>query len=502
MNKKLKKELFNYIDKSSFKFMKKLNGFSGITSDSRKVEKGNIFVAIKGITLDGHDYISQSINKGAALIVCDISYKIQDVDNTNVIFIKSKNVRKTYAILCKDYYGCPDEDLTIIGVTGTNGKTTTTYMLKSILEASGLQVGLIGTIEYRVTKYKSYKSSLTTPDASELYKLFAEMKNSKTTHVVLELSSHALELDRVYGLSLDILIFTNLTRDHLDFHHTMDKYFKSKMKSLYYLSWKKDSFLVSNIDSPYGQKFIKNSPKTSNRYCTYSLSDTKADFFAKKNILDDDRIGINSITISHNEKFKNLTTNMLGIHNIYNVLAAYAACYKLGIDKKAILKGLKEVTVLGRFESFTNDKKGLVIVDFAHTDDALRNTLETAKKLKKHKLITLFGCGGNRDQTKRSEMGRVAGELSDFVVITSDNPRNENPNIIISQIEEGLKSINFYNYKIIIDRKEAIGYAIEQMNGDDVLVIAGKGHEDYQVIGSNITYFSDQETVQYFLIQN
>ena len=216
MNKKLKKELFNYIDKSSFKFMKKLNGFSGITSDSRKVEKGNIFVAIKGITLDGHDYISQSINKGAALIVCDISYKIQDVDNTNVIFIKSKNVRKTYAILCKDYYGCPDEDLTIIGVTGTNGKTTTTYMLKSILEASGLQVGLIGTIEYRVTKYKSYKSSLTTPDASELYKLFAEMKNSKTTHVVLELSSHALELDRVYGLSLDILIFTNLTRDHLE----------------------------------------------------------------------------------------------------------------------------------------------------------------------------------------------------------------------------------------------------------------------------------------------
>ena len=243
MNKKLKKELFNYIDKSSFKFMKKLNGFSGITSDSRKVEKGNIFVAIKGITLDGHDYISQSINKGAALIVCDISYKIQDVDNTNCQFSsKARMLEKRMQFCVKTITVVLMKNLTIIGVTGTNGKTTTTYMLKSILEASGLQVGLIGTIEYRVTKYKSYKSSLTTPDASELYKLFAEMKNSKTTHVVLELSSHALELDRVYGLSLDILIFTNLTRDHLDFHHTMDKYFKSKMKSLYYLSWKKDSF--------------------------------------------------------------------------------------------------------------------------------------------------------------------------------------------------------------------------------------------------------------------
>lgn len=491
--------LKKYVGNVTDDIVETITNCSGITNDSRNIRENYVFVAIKGFYLDGHKYIGNAIENGAKIIFYEDSQIVDDCIRESVIFIPVKNTRKVYSLLCKTFYSCPDDSLKVIGVSGTNGKTTTTYMVKKILESAGNKVGIIGTIEYNDGK-KSYESELTTPEPDLLFRLLSQMKNNGVTHVVLELSSHALELDRVFGLSLDGFIFTNLTQDHLDFHKTMNDYFEAKMKAFDYLT-KKDSFSIINSDSPYGRKALKKLMKSSDKaHYTYSLNNDNADFYAQSIISNHMALPKeNSFSVTHKENKYGFEINMTGVHNIYNATSAFACCYMLGGSGGSITKALKNITVPGRFETFNIEGKGIAVVDFAHTGDALENTLKTAKKMRHNRLITVFGCGGNRDGAKRYIMGQVAANYSDFIIITNDNPRNEHPKKIALQIQEGIESVNFTEYIMILDRERAINEGLSMMEGNDILLIAGKGHEQYQIIAEETEYFSDQYIIKTYI---
>ncbi|MBU3186058.1 UDP-N-acetylmuramoyl-L-alanyl-D-glutamate--2,6-diaminopimelate ligase [Clostridium estertheticum] len=452
-----------------------------IQYDSRKVKKGDVFFAIEGYNLDGHKYIQSAINNGAVAVVCQKDIE----DGLDIVVIKVEDARRTLAISAANFYENPSRSMKMIGITGTNGKTTSAFMIKAILEQSGYKVGLIGTIANFIGKKKIH-TERTTPESLELHELFKEMVDSNVDYCVMEVSSHSLSLDRVYGIEFCESIFTNLTQDHLDFHKTFENYFNAKLK-LFKLS--KTS--VINIDDEYGAKaynLIKNSK------LSFALNNT-ADIMASN-------IKIHSrgskFDLKYRESSFDIELNIPGNYNVYNALGCIAVCLNQGIEITVIKKALQKVQVPGRCELVENNHNlGFeIILDYAHTPDGLENILETVREFTKGKLISVYGCGGDRDKTKRPIMGKIGTNLSDFSFITSDNPRTEDPLEIIRDVVLGIEKNNF---EIIENRREAIKRAIESATTGDIIVIAGKGHEDYQILKDKTIHFDEREVISEIL---
>lgn len=444
--------------------------------DSRQIKNNDIFIALSGHTVDGHDFIEKAIEKGAKTIF--VSKKdIKIVSGINFYYIE--NLSEDMGKIASNFYGYPQNNLKIIGVTGTNGKTTTTYILEALLGEN--KTARLGTVEYKVGD-EIIPAPNTTPMSLDIVKMCKKAVNKNLEYLVMEMSSHGLEQGRVNMLNLDVAIFTNLTEEHLDFHKNMENYFNSKKKIFSLLKDIRNS--VINIDDPYGKRYLEYTNGIS-----YGLE--KGDILGKiKNI---SRLGQEiSLKIFDKEYESNL--KLLGKFNLYNLLGAIGAVKCLGMRDGEILKKIKNIHAApGRFEPVDIDANFTVIIDYAHTGDALENILKSVNELKKAKVISVFGCGGDRDRKKRPVMGRIAEEYSDFTVVTSDNPRTEDPEEIIKEIIPGfLKD----NHIVQADREKAIEIAVQKAEKDDIIVIAGKGHETYQVVGREKIHFDDREAVK------
>ena len=450
--------------------------------DSRNVSENDLFVCIKGYATDGHKYAESASEKGACAILCE---DLVEVSKKDVIIIKVQDSRKALARVGSNFYGNPSKKMKIIGVTGTNGKTTTTFMLKTILEKEGKKVGLVGTIANYIGDEK-LTTERTTPESFELQKLFSEMVDKGCEYCVMEVSSHSLALDRVYDIEFEAGIFTNITRDHLDFHKTFENYYKAKFKL-----FENSKLAVVNIDDNYGKDVVRDLKSLGkDNIVTVSIKED-SDFKAY-----DEKCGSRHIAfkLDIDGKTEDFIVGMPGEFNIYNSLGAIATLYKLGISLDSIKKGIEEVVVLGRCE-MVGRKYNLpftIIVDYAHTPDGLDNILKTARGFTENRLISVFGCGGDRDKVKRPQMGKIGSDLCDIAIITSDNPRTEDPASIIAVVIEG---IDKDNYEVIENRKDAIKRAIEIAKAGDVIVIAGKGHEDYQILNTGKIHFDEREVV-------
>ncbi|WP_125152214.1 UDP-N-acetylmuramoyl-L-alanyl-D-glutamate--2,6-diaminopimelate ligase [Clostridium rectalis] len=447
--------------------------------DSRKIKNGDLFFAIQGYSTDGHKYIKAAWDKGAIAVICDKELEFMP----ECTVIKVKDSRKVMAVCSSNFYKNPKDKLKIIGVTGTNGKTTSTFMIKSILEEAGYKVGLLGTITNYIGS-KKINSDRTTPESLEIHKLFKEMVESKIDYCVMEVSSHSLYLDRVYGINFSEAIFTNLTQDHLDFHKTFENYYNSKL-----ILFKNSKNSIINIDDKYGNRVIKD---CANKKYTYSI-DNKSDFQAYD--IEMHSRGV-EFTVKFADKEVRFNLNIPGRYNIMNALGSALACLNEGIGIDKVKKGLEDmVGVPGRCEIVTKSYKlGYeVIVDYAHTPDGLENILRTAREFTKGRLISVFGCGGDRDKTKRPIMGQLGSILSDIAIITSDNPRTEEPLDIIEDIKSGIKKDN---YMLVENRRDAIKKAMEIAQKDDVIVVAGKGHEDYQILKDKTIHFDEREIIE------
>ncbi len=477
---------------------------SSVVYDSRKVKNGCLFVAIKGERYDGHDFISEAISKGAVAIVHEKELIHYSLDNSYYTsFIRVEDSRRSLACIANNFYGMPSMALTLIGVTGTNGKTTTTYILKSILESWGKEIGLIGTIQYMV-KDRIYPAPHTTPESLEFHGLLKDMLLAGCTHVVSEVSSHALVQHRVDGAFFKVAVFTNLTRDHLDFHKTMEDYFRAKER-LFKELLDASGMCVINLDDPYGKRLVSSltetSPDFKEHILTYGI-DESADIVAKEIHSSNKEL---SFRISFRGRNHNISSHLIGMPNVYNIMSAAGVSVSLGVPWQTIIEGLRKIdSVKGRFESVELGQNFSCIIDYAHTEDALGRLISTAREFvtrnsvfsaqqSRRRIITVFGCGGDRDRSKRPKMGEVATRLSDFVIITSDNPRSEEPGDIIREIETGAVR---RNYIIEPERKEAIKKAIDVASDGDIVLVAGKGHEDYQEIKGKRYSFNDKEIVE------
>lgn len=465
-----------------------------IVYDSREASDGSLFVAIKGLNVDGHRFIPEAVLAGAVAVVLEDDGVVEDdyFNERGVVKVVVHDSRKALALISSAFYGFPSRKLKLVGVTGTNGKTTTTHLIKSILESVGLKTGLIGTINY-VIGDEIIPAVQTTPEALDLNRFLSEMVDKNISACVMEVSSHSLALDRVYGLDFDVGVFTNLTQDHLDFHRTFEAYFQAK--KILFDSLKESAYAIYNIDDPYGERIVAD---TKAKKLSYGKSE-KADVKVKDIELSFD--GTSLIVQTPSESSLEINSKLIGEFNVYNILAAVAVGYALGIDHQDIKRGIENLeNVKGRFEKIVSPDGYVVIIDYAHTPDALEKCIDTILRLREQtgqgKLITVFGCGGDRDVGKRPIMGKIATEKSDITVITSDNPRFEDPQKIISDIVEGVNQNSVYY--IFVDRKEAIYRALEMAQKGDIVLIAGKGHEEYQIIGDRKIPFSDKQVVLEF----
>lgn len=455
-----------------------------ITNDSRLAEEGSLFICIDGFETDGHKYAKDAISKGAKAII--IEKEIDIIEDVTVI--KIDNTRKALAIISSRYYDYPSEKFNLIGITGTNGKTSTTFLIKNILNKNRIMTGVIGTIENTVGD-KILKTSRTTPESIELQKLFSKMVESDVNTVIMEVSSHALALHRVDECNFDIGVFTNLTLDHLEFHKTMENYRDAKLKLF---TMCKNA--VINIDDEAGNYMLEKS--NIKNYITYGCNNEKAMLNAK---CITNKISGTSFYLTIDGENHSFEINTPGKFSVYNALASIGVCLLLNIPVEVIKETLKETsTIKGRFQTLKSKKGYYVIVDYAHTPDGLENVLDTILEVVEGRIITVFGCGGDRDRSKRPKMGEIAGKKSNYVIITSDNPRTENPLFIMEEIENGIKEINC-PYEMIIDREQAIIRALTMAKKDDIILIAGKGHEDYQIIGNKKKHFDDVEKVKMIL---
>lgn len=447
--------------------------------DSRAVKEGDLFLCVEGYSTDGHKYVDSAYKNGASAIICS-----KDIDNLpDCTIIKVEDSRKALALAAANYYQHPSKKMRIIGITGTNGKTTSTFMVKAILEEAGYKVGLVGTIANYIGN-KKIPSDRTTPESLELQKLFKDMLDEGVEYCVMEVSSHSLYLDRVYGVEFSQAIFTNLTRDHLDFHKNFENYYDAKL-----ILFKNTCNSIINIDDTYGEKVYGDARGTKLSYGIDKCADIKAmDLHMHSRGVD--------FTVTYDNKSEHINLNIPGKYNVSNALGSIGACLSEGIELSVIKKGLEKMLfVPGRCEIVTqaHNLGYEVIVDYAHTPDGLENILKTAREFTKGKLISVFGCGGDRDNTKRPIMGKIGGELSDLAVITSDNPRTEDPMTIIDQVVKGIEKDN---YIIVENRRAAIKKAMEKANKGDVIVVAGKGHEDYQVLKDRTIHFDEREVIE------
>ena len=435
-----------------------------IEYNSQKIEQNDIFVAIKGYKEDGNDYIKEAVEKGAVCIVTEDNLNANELPNITIVRVQ--NSRIALSLIASKYYDFPARKLKLIGITGTKGKTTTAYMIRDILNASGKKTGMIGTI-YNTYGNVCIEASRTSPESLDLQKLLKDMVDAQMEYVVMEVSSHSLVLDRVYGLHFAIGIFTNLSQEHLDFHGTMDNYLLAKSK-LFEMC---DFALVNgdDIHTPRLKKMIK--CKTATFGLDNAVNITASDV----------RINNNNVEFKMyvNKMLETIVINIPGRFTVYNALAAIGTCSLLGAQMDAILLALSNIKVPGRSEIIDVQKTFTVMVDYAHNPSSLEAILSSIKKYVKGRIICVFGCGGNRDKEKRPMMGEISGRLADFTVITTDNPRNEDPSIIMKEIEDGVKKTKGL-YKIIENRKDAIAFAMRIAWKNDLVLIAGKGHETYQ----------------------
>ena len=460
----------------------------GITSDSRKVENDYLFIAINGFEMDGHKFIDSAIEKGAKAILIDEN-RIDEFKDRNVVVLTSKNTRFEMGNIACNFYNHPSNDFTLIGITGTKGKTTTSFMVKKILEEAGEKVGLVGTVAIYIGETKLYDSERTTPEALELQKLFRQMADEGCKYVVMEVSSQSLKLGRVDGSNFDIGLFTNLSEDHISPHEhsSMKDYFECKCKLFDMVKTG-----VVNVDDVKGQELVELKPNCN--FTTYSINNDSNNKATNVNITNE--LTTYNVNIYGNEELVQIS--IPGEFTVYNSLGAITICEKLGIESKYILSGLKKVRVPGRSELIDNDKGLTIMLDYAHSEESLRNILSAVKSYTKGRIICLFGCGGDRDARKRPKMAKVSGELADFTIITSDNPRTEDPVTICEEVEAGIKGITD-QYIVIVDRIEAIEYAVKMAKKDDIVVLAGKGHESYQIIGHTKYPFDEKEIVINYL---
>jgi UDP-N-acetylmuramoyl-L-alanyl-D-glutamate--2,6-diaminopimelate ligase len=462
---------------------------SEIAYDSRKVTPGALFVAIRGEQTDGNKFVDDAIGKGALGIVSE-SPRPETLPS-GLAWLEVRDARKALAIAAANYFGRPAEVLKIVGVTGTNGKTTTSYLVDSILRAAGCEVGLFGTIEYRLVR-ELRPASHTTPESLELQRFLADVVRVGGTHAVMEASSHSLAMDRLWGCPLAVAIFTNLTRDHLDYHKTFEDYFAAKQKLFEGTGAGAPKVGVINSDDPYGKRLAGFATRT----LTYGL-ESPAEITTRK-----PATSFSGIEMSVDTPMGKIDVRspLVGRINVYNILAAIGAGVGLELSREVIAAGIAQLaSVPGRFEQINLGQPFQVIVDYAHTDDALRNLVATARELNPTgRIITLFGCGGDRDRTKRPLMGEAAGRGSDVVVLTSDNPRSEDPLLIMNDAVVGLQRANA-KFLVEPDRERAIAIAIDQARPGDMVLLAGKGHEKGQVLRDRTIEHDDREVARRLL---
>jgi len=451
---------------------------AGVCLDSRKAGPGDLFTAIRGFESDGHAYIPMAVSRGAACVLCE------EAPSIPTPYVLVEDSRRALAEVSAAFYGEPAARMQIIGVTGTNGKTTTTTLIKSILEQTiGAKVGLIGTNRNMIGQ-EVVPTERTTPESLELQALFARMADAGCTHVVMEVSSHALCLDRVWGVPFAVGVFTNLTQDHLDFHKTMDAYAAAKAQL-----FRQSAKAVINLDDPYAEVMLQAAECP---VYTFSADKNEADLSARNIVLRAEGVSFCALTIGKLEKIR---LGIPGAFSVYNALAALAAVLNLGVpleDAAAALSNCRGV--MGRAEVVPTGRDFTVLIDYAHTPDALENILRTVRGFAAGRVVLLFGCGGDRDRTKRPIMGKIAAELADYVYVTSDNPRTEQPDAIIQEILVGMEDTKT-PYTVIENRREAIFRAVADAQPGDVIILAGKGHETYQEICREKHHFDEREVV-------
>lgn len=468
---------------------------TGITQDSRQVRQGSLFICLPGSKVDGHDFAEGAVAAGAVALLAE---RPLEISGAAVIVVP--DVRKAMGRIVPFFYDMPTQKLRLLGVTGTNGKTTTTYLLKAILEAAGYRVGLIGTIQSLIGDEK-VPAKNTTPDVVELQELLWRMVQAGMDYVVMEVSSHALALDRVAGCEFDMAMFTNMTQDHLDFHKTFSEYAEAKARLF---------SLTSQTGSKLGKHAVINADDAaadvmrqaaSCDILTYGIENAKADLLAKKVQVTPEGARFMLQRKGEEQPVKLLLT---GRFNVYNALGAIGAALSEGVAWPVIRDALAAFAgVPGRFERVDGGKDFAVIVDYAHTPDGLENILRTAREMKPARVLTVFGCGGDRDRTKRPLMGALAARYSDVVIATSDNPRSEEPESILSEIEAGiLRELRpEVQYEKIVDRRQGIGRALDLAQPGDIILVAGKGHENYQILKDKTIHFDDKEIIQEWLQQ-
>lgn len=447
-----------------------------VTQDSRLVKEGSLFVCVKGSAFDGHNVAAEMLSKGAAAVVVE-----RDLGLDRQIVVE--NSRDVFSPICANFYGNPAKKLKLIGLTGTNGKTTTTFLIKQILENSGKKVGLIGTVQNMICD-EVYPAKYTTPDPYELQKLFSMMVKAGCEYCVMEVSSQALAQGRVKGIHFAVGVFTNLTQDHLDYHKTWENYFNSKR-----MLFENCDIAVTNADDKFGLEIVKG--LDFKKLITYAVDTNNADYVAKN-------VSFKSSGVEYELVGDNIgrcCCPIPGRFSVYNSLCAAAVALALGIEFDMVLASIsKSNGVKGRIEVVPCNRDFTIIIDYAHSPDGLENIITSLKEIAKGRVVTVFGCGGDRDKTKRPKMGRIAAELSDFCVVTSDNPRSENPSEIIKDILVGMEGIDT-PYKVVELRHDAIAYAINHAQKDDIILLAGKGHETYQILPTGTIHFDEREVV-------
>lgn len=465
---------------------------SSMTYDSRLVTSGALFVAVEGFSVDGHRFVASAADGGATAVLVSENRldEFRHLAERGISVLVSRDTRRSLSDMAAAFYGFPSRKMKLIGITGTNGKTSTTYMIESILKEYGVSVGLIGTVNTR-WQNKNYPSFNTTPESLDLQRILSEMYDDGVEYVVLEVSSHALALERVSAIDFDAAAFTNLTAEHLDFHPDMDGYFNAKIKLFDLLdeSRKKNKYGLINIDDAYGKRIFSSRSKYSYQLDGFGFN-TEAKYRAEQNSLENKINGL-SYTLESPFAGERIKMQMSGGFQLYNSLTALSVLSSMGIPFAQIQKGLASISgVPGRFEVIGSESGITAVIDYAHTGDALEKLLSSVEQMRAGRIITVFGCGGDRDNKKRPVMGAIASSKSDMVFVTSDNPRTENPDSIISDI---LAGINKSNYTVITDRRSAIEEAVFAAEPGDIVVIAGKGHEDYQILGKEKIHFDDRE---------
>jgi len=469
---------------------------AGLSCVAQEVKPGDCFVAMKGVRADGHDFVDEALRRGASVVVSERSLNLPAGVTGAVV----PDSRLALALMSSSFFRDPSAEMTLVGITGTNGKTTTTYLMEAILREAGRRPGVIGTVEYRFCG-KAESAPNTTPESCELQKLLSRMRDAGVDACAMEVSSHALSQERVSGCRFDAALFTNLTPEHLDYHSDMEAYFEAKamlFERLLKLYGKKGAFAAINIDDEYGRGLIGRCPV---EVVTYGFSEAA---HVRGRDLSFDSGGL-SMRIELPDAEVLCRSPLCGRFNALNVLGAAAVAKGLGIDPGLAARAVETVSVVpGRFEAVRNSRGIIALVDYAHTPDALENVLANARELSSGRVIAVFGCGGDRDRGKRPLMGRVAGRLADIAIVTSDNPRTEEPMAIIEEILPGLRQearplAGERGYEVIADRREAIGRAVGFSRAGDVLVVAGKGHENYQIVGTEKRSFDDREVLGEFL---